>query len=210
MQNPIYSYVQSDYTIKILKEEKNIIPFAPREYELYNLYGKLLNKTTLYFSYHLTDSFNFSRIKDCNILSNNIKELELMYNPPSPPREGAFVGYKAILADPYKNEYALCTLLIPSIAERTKYDNCIINRSYYESFSLSEYRTNIAKVLSIKSILNCTDYQGGFSIYDKNFLYFKNDYVTSPIDYINKSCGSGIHFFMTPQEAIIYALTLIG
>ncbi len=83
-------------------------------------------------------------------------------------------------------------------------------------FPFGGYRSNVARVLSIRRIdasgrwliLSSDKLDSAFSIYDKNFFYhpgeivFPDKFDPNP----NNICTNGIHFYPCESSAIYYAL----
>lgn len=162
-----------------------------------------------------------------NISSTNLKEL-IIPKFSMLPQKGAFIGYKIVTSydaikefdKKYKqytdsstsvysippsysfiasNYDALAMLYIPEDAERVDFNPT-------DKPHLRKYRTNKAKVLQIKDINTNQNCKHAVSLRDRNFIYTQGKFVHASIDYNGEICGSGIHFFMTPQEAIYYGL----
>ena len=103
------------------------------------------------------------------------------------PRRGAFLGYKKCCYD------RIVELLIPADAKRS-------------SATLNTCRCSRAKVLIIKSADCSKYYEEAWSLVDENFVYRKGRWVEVPDfdeDRWNDST-TGIHFWMTREEAIGY------
>lgn len=103
------------------------------------------------------------------------------------PREGAFLGYKKCC------DYRLVQLLIPSDAKRT-------------SATRNSCRCDKAKVLTIKSLDFKEYYDEAVSFVDESFIYKVGQWVL--VENFNEDrwveSTTGIHFFMTREEAIGY------
>ncbi len=68
----------------------------------------------------------------------------------------------------------------------------------------AKYRCESAKVLSIYHVATDEQYVMGESMHDKNFVYKVGEVVspTEPYDEdIKKTCSSGIHYYLTEDEA---------
>lgn len=103
------------------------------------------------------------------------------------PEKGAFLGYKKCCFD------RIAELLIPGDAKRS-------------SATLNTCRCSKAKVLIIKSVDCSTYYEEAWSLVDEEFVYRKGEWVEVPDfdeDRWNDST-TGIHFWMTREEAIGY------
>lgn len=112
--------------------------------------------------------------------------------PMACPVSGEFIGWKKAYVN--EEEY-IVKLFIPEDAKRS-------------SARSSKCRCNKATVLEIMTINGtpCPDDFWVFSRHDKTFTYKKND--TLIIDNFDENrwneCSTGIHFFMTKEEAIEY------
>lgn len=103
------------------------------------------------------------------------------------PKEGAFLGYKKC----FNNR--LVQLLIPADAKRT-------------SATLNSCRCSKAKVLTIKSFDYTEEFEEAWSLVDENFVYRKGQWVEVP-DFNEdrwQDSTTGIHFWMTREEALAY------
>src|SRR6056297_4097092 len=102
------------------------------------------------------------------------------------PDEGSFIGYK-------KAKSFLIKLKITEDAKRS-------------SATTRKCRCSKAKVLNIESINTGEKINKVSSNYDKNFIYEVGKIVE--VEDFNKDrwneCSTGIHFFITKQEAINY------
>ena len=103
------------------------------------------------------------------------------------PETGPILGYKKCFND------RLVQLLIPADAKRT-------------SATLPSCRCNKAKVLTIKSFDASEEYEEAWSLVDENFVYRKGHWVE--VKDFNEDrwmdSTTGIHFWMTREEAISY------
>ncbi len=103
------------------------------------------------------------------------------------PKEGAILGYKKCVND------RLVQLLIPANAKRT-------------SATLPSCRCSKAKVLTIKSFDSAKEFDEAWSLVDENFVYHKGEWV-EVLDFNEDrwmDSTTGIHFWMTREEAIRY------
>ncbi|MFV0362222.1 MAG: pentapeptide repeat-containing protein [Suipraeoptans sp.] len=103
------------------------------------------------------------------------------------PETGAFIGYKKCVND------RLVQLLIPADAKRT-------------SATLNSCRCSKAKVLSIKSFDSMENFDEAWSLVDENFVYRVHEWVEVKNFNNDRFMDSttGIHFWMTREEAIAY------
>ena len=103
------------------------------------------------------------------------------------PEKGAFIGYKKCFND------LLVQILIPADAKRT-------------SATARSCRCNKAKVLSIKSFDGKTAYQDAMSLVDPHFIYRVGWWVE--VKNFNEDrwhdSTTGIHYWLTPEEAMAY------
>lgn len=132
--------------------------------------------------------------KDCNIGilegALDLKKEDFVRSLPTKcPQEGSFIGFKKCY-DEEENEY-LVTLEIPAWAKRV-------------STFRNKCRASAALVLSIEPIDHGREAEKVFSTYNHNFFYRVGDIVvpTKPFDeHFAKTCTSGIHFFLSREEA---------
>ncbi len=103
------------------------------------------------------------------------------------PEEGPFLGYKKC----FNNR--LVQLLIPADAKRT-------------SATMNSCRCSKAKVLTIKSFDYTEEFEEAWSLVDENFCYRKGQWVEVPDFNENRwqDSTTGIHFWMTREEALAY------
>ena len=102
------------------------------------------------------------------------------------PEEGSFVGYK-------KADNKIVKLLILEDSKRS-------------SATSRKCRCDKAKVLSIKSLDGKEEFTEVESDYDSNFIYKVGEIIEIDNFCENRweECATGIHFFITRQEAIGY------
>lgn len=104
-----------------------------------------------------------------------------------PPASGPYIGYKKCF------NQRVATLLIPADAMRT-------------SATMNCGRCSKAKVLTIKSFDETEEYEYGLATIDEEFEYRVGQYVH--VDDFNKNrwmdSTTGIHFWLTREEAIAY------
>lgn len=103
------------------------------------------------------------------------------------PEKGALLGYKKCVND------RLVQLLIPADAKRT-------------SATLPSCRCSKAKVLTIKSFDSTKEFDEAWSLVDENFVYHKGQWV-EVLDFNEDrwmDSTTGIHFWMSREEAIAY------
>ncbi len=103
------------------------------------------------------------------------------------PENGAILGYKKCVND------RLVQLLIPADAKRT-------------SATRPSCRCSKAKVLTIKSFDSTEEFDEAWSLVDENFVYRKGEWV-EVLDFNEDrwmDSTTGIHFWMSREEAIAY------
>ena len=103
------------------------------------------------------------------------------------PETGAFLGYKKCVGQ------RLVQLLIPADAKRS-------------SATMASCRCNKAKVLTIKSFDYKESYDEAWSLVDENFVYRKGEWVEVKDFNEHRFMDSttGIHFWLTREEAFLY------
>lgn len=103
------------------------------------------------------------------------------------PETGAFLGYKKCFND------RLVQLLIPADAKRT-------------SATMTSCRCSKAKVLTIKSFDYEEEFEEAWSLVNEDFVYRKGQWV-EVLDFNEdrwRDSTTGIHFWMTREEAMAY------
>ena len=108
------------------------------------------------------------------------------------PEKGSFIGFKkAIVLNGYTE--VIVELEISSEAKRSSATN-------------RKCRCNRAKVLSITDLNGIAEFQQAVSKYDNNFIYEVGRTVTVDNYDDNRwnECSTGIHFFITRDEAVNY------
>ena len=108
------------------------------------------------------------------------------------PEEGSFVGFKKALALD-KNIEVIVELEIPADAKRS-------------SATSRKCRCDKAKVLSITDLSGIAEFQMAVSFWDDNFIYEVGKTVVVNDFDENRwiECSTGIHFFITRDEAVNY------
>ena len=118
---------------------------------------------------------------------NNVKySISTAFFASQCPEEGSFIGYK-------KADNKIVKLLITEDAKRS-------------SGTSRKCRCSKAKVLSITNIENVVKYNKVTSDYDKSFVY-KVGEIVEVKDFDEdrwNECSTGIHFFLTRDEAVNY------
>lgn len=107
------------------------------------------------------------------------------------PEEGSFIGYKK--AKNVDGEFVIVKLQITEDAKRS-------------SATSRKCRCSKAKVLSITSIEGEIEYDSTHACYDRSFVYKVGEIVE--VTNFNEDrwseCDTGIHFFITRDEAVQY------
>lgn len=104
------------------------------------------------------------------------------------PEEGGFIGYKKC------RENKIVKLLITEDAKRS-------------SATTRKCRASKVKVLSIENVDGTKSYDEAVSIHNNNFIYHVGQ-VIEVKDFDEdrwKECATGIHFFITRDEAVRYS-----
>ena len=127
-------------------------------------------------------------LSGANLSGANLREAKNLNFPIACPEEGSFIGFKKC------QDGKIVKLKIPVDALRC-------------SATGRKCRCSKAKVLSITNI-DGTDANVGMAIskYDRNFIYKVGETIEVPnfnTDRWNE-CSTGIHFFITRQEAVDY------
>ena len=130
---------------------------------------------------------NLSNAKLSNAILNDVayNVLTTSFNLQC-PEKGSFIGYK-------KADKKIVELLITEDAKRS-------------SATTRKCRCNKAKVLSITNIGNTVEYKEAHSDFNYSFVYRVGE-VVEVKDFDEdrwKECSTGIHFFMTRDEAVNY------
>ena len=131
-----------------------------------------------------------ANLVDANLVDTNLKDVK--YNNSTSfftlqcPEEGSFIGYK-------KADNKIVKLLITEDAKRS-------------SATSRKCRCSKAKVLSITSLDGKENFEKVASDHDSNFIYEVGKIVEVEkfADNRWKECSTGIHFFITRNEAVMY------
>lgn len=165
-----------------------------------NLIGSKLNYAILHYANLIhanlinTDLSN-ANLNYANLMCSNLKRVNLdnvRYNEctsffaPQCPEEGSFIGYK-------KSRGKIVKLLITEDAERS-------------NATTRKCRCSKAKVLSISDIANTKEYEEVRSDFNYSFIYKVGEIVEVKDFDDNRweECSTGIHFFLTRDEAVNY------
>lgn len=122
-----------------------------------------------------------------NLWSTDLSCVKNLFFPMACPEKGSFIAFK-------KAGFYIIELFIPSNAKRC-------------SATSRKCRCSKAKVISITTLSgNKTNITEVHSIYDPNFIYKLGEYVEVKNFDDNRwnECSTGIHFFITRQEAVNY------
>ena len=159
-----------------------------------------LRNTTLYYA-----NLNHAQLTEADLTSADLSYANLMganlqsaildnvrYNECTSffalqcPEKGSFIGYK-------KSRGKIVELLITEDAKRS-------------NATTRKCRCSKSKVLSITNVSNTKEYDKVASDYDKNFIYRVGEIVeVKDFDEDRwEECSTGIHFFLTRDEAVNY------
>ena len=132
-------------------------------------------------------NFNNANLKYANLKDIKYNECTSFFALQC-PEEGSFIGYK-------KASYKIVKLLITEDAKRS-------------SATTRKCRCSKAKVLSITNIENTEEYNEVVSFHDKSFVYRVGEIVEVKDFDENRwnECSTGIHFFLTREEAVKYQI----
>ena len=124
-----------------------------------------------------------ANLKQVNLDNVRYKECTACFAPQC-PEEGSFIGYK-------KSRGKIVKLLITEDAERS-------------NATTRKCRCSKAKVLSITNAENTEEYNEVISFHDKSFVYKVGEIVEVKDFDENRwnECSTGIHFFLTREEAV--------
>lgn len=161
-----------------------------------SLHNTILKNSNLHAANLRFCNLSFANIEDANMNYANLEHANLegiIYNDNTKyfklrcPEKGAFIAWKKCV------DFRMVQLLIPEDAKRT-------------SATLNACRCSKAKVLSIKSIDYKESYDWARSFVDENFIYKvgKMMEITNFNEDRWMDSTTGIHFFMTREEAIAY------
>ena len=144
-----------------------------------------------------------ANFREANLSGANLYEadLRLAKNIPSYacrlvcPEEGSFIGFKKARTTAPDFREAIVKLLITEDAKRS-------------SATTRKCRCNKAKVISITSLDGKENFTTAYSYYDRIFQYTVGQTVV--IDDFDEDrwneCSTGVHFFITREEAIDYTI----
>lgn len=126
-------------------------------------------------------------LSGANLRSTDLSCVKNLFFPMACPEKGSFIAFK-------KAGFYIIELFIPSNAKRC-------------SATSRKCRCSKAKVISITTLSgNKTNITEVHSTYDPNFIYKLGEYVEVKNFDDNRwnECSTGIHFFITRQEAVNY------
>ena len=135
-----------------------------------------------------------SNLKGANLIGANLEGVHVKgtsYYHLQCPEEGSFIAYKKL------RDNKIAKLEIPTYVRRS-------------SATTRKCRASVAEVLEIFSVDNhdkkSESFEVGYSIYDESFEYEVGEFVFPNVFNEDRwvECASGIHFFVTLQEAIDY------
>ena len=178
-----------------------------------NLYGADLSGADLRVAYLREANIREANIRGANLSGADLREanliganlyeadLRLAKNIPSYacrlvcPEEGSFIGFKKARTTAPDFREAIVKLLITEDAKRS-------------SATTRKCRCDKAKVISITSLDGKENFTTAYSYYDRIFQYTVGQTVI--IDDFDEDrwneCSTGIHFFITREEAIDYTI----
>ena len=150
-----------------------------------NLQGANLQGAYLQGAYLRDANLQGANLQDADLQGANLQDADLNY-PINCPETGSFIGYKKAV------DGRIVKLLITDDAKRC-------------SGTRRKCRCSKAQVLEITDISG-NNHDNAISIHDKNFIYKVGK--TVEVDNFDENrwneCSTGIHFFITRQEAVEY------
>ena len=152
-----------------------------------NLSGANLSGANLQYADLSGADLSGADLRNANLWSTDLSCVKNIFFPMACPEKGSFIAFK-------KAGFYIIELLIPSNAKRC-------------SATSRKCRCSKAKVISITTLsgdeTNITEVH---SVYDPNFIYKLGEYVEVKNFDNNRwnECSTGIHFFVTRQEAVKY------
>ena len=160
-----------------------------------NLRNADLSGTDLSYAYLRNADLSGANLSDVNLSDADLGGANLnkvLYNhrtsffAPVCPEKGSFIGYK-------RADNKIVKLLITEDSERS-------------NATTRKCRCSKAKVLNITNIENTEEFNEVVSDFDKSFIYKVGEIieVKNFDDDRWNECSTGIHFFITRDEAIIY------
>lgn len=131
--------------------------------------------------------FSDANLSSADLGYTKIYRVKNIFFPMACPEKGSFIAFKKA------GDYII-ELFVPEDAKRS-------------SATTRKCRCNKAKVISITTLSgNETNITGVYSDYDPDFIYKLGEYVEVKDfdDYRWNECSTGIHFFISRQEAVNY------
>ena len=173
-----------------------------------NLYGANLIRADLRVAYLIKADLREANLSGADLSGADLRgadlsgaNLRLAKNIPSYacrlvcPEEGSFIGFKKARTTAPDFREAIVKLLITEDAKRS-------------SATTRKCRCDKAKVISITSLDGKENFTTAYSYYDRIFQYTVGQTVV--IDDFDEDrwneCSTGVHFFITREEAIDYTI----
>ena len=173
-----------------------------------NLYGANLIRADLRVAYLIKADLRETNLSGANLSGADLRgadlrgaNLRLAKNIPSYvcrlvcPEEGSFIGFKKARTTAPDFREAIVKLLITEDAKRS-------------SATTRKCRCDKAKVISITSLDGKENFTTAYSYYDRFFQYTVGETVI--VDDFDEDrwneCSTGVHFFITREEAIDYTI----
>ena len=168
-----------------------------------NLYGANLIRADLRVAYLIKADLREANLSGAILYGADLREANLRWakNVPSYacrlvcPEEGSFIGFKKAHTTAPDFREAIVKLLITEDAKRS-------------SATTRKCRCDKAKVISITSLDGKENFTTVYSYYDRIFQYTVGQTVI--IDDFDEErwneCSTGVHFFITREEAVDYVL----
>ena len=131
--------------------------------------------------------FSNANLSSADLGYTNIYRVKNIFFPMTCPEKGSFIAFKKA------GDYII-ELFVPEDAKRS-------------SATTRKCRCNKAKVISITTLSgNETNITGVYSDYDSDFIYKLGEYIEVKDFDDNRwnECSTGIHFFISRQEAVNY------
>ena len=208
--NLIRADLRVAYLIKADLREANLSGANLSGADLYeaNLSGADLYGANLYGANLSGANLSGADLREANLSGANLRgadlsgaNLRLAKNIPSYacrlvcPEEGSFIGFKKARTTAPDFREAIVKLLITEDAKRS-------------SATTRKCRCDKAKVISITSLDGKENFTTAYSYYDRIFQYTVGQTVV--IDDFDEDrwneCSTGVHFFITREEAIDYTI----
>lgn len=190
------------YLENVILEKSNLININLSHAVLINvdLRATSLNDANLSFAKLYKVNLKYADIRGTNFCGAVLEDVSLrksIYNENTAflfiacPEEGSFIGYKKVIVN--RGREGIVKLQITEDAKRS-------------SATSRKCRCSKAKVLSITSIDGKIEYDSAHACYDRSFVYKVGETVEAA-DFDEdrwNECSTGIHFFITRDEAVQY------